>query len=407
MLDRRPDAAARRQGLDQRPVDRMADDQQRRHAALEIVLGDERLEDAHFGRARCLRRRLVLVAACRKRRGLDRDRVLDVLREVRPIAQVAAAANHRQIDAGAAAVDLDREHVGVDDAAAGVVLDRLLVQHARQRADPVADLGRLLELQRLGALQHLGLERIHQLLLLALQEALGVGDVLGVVLDRDVVDARPRAALDLVQQARPGAVGEHRVLAGAQVKHLLHQLDRILHRPGGRERAEVAVLLVDRAAVVGDARIAPRFDLQIGIALVVDEADVEARRQRLDQVVLEQQRLGLGAHDGRLHAGDARDHVAGPDRAFAAGVAFREVARDALLQLARLADVEHATARRRRTGRRRAGSAAPRLQPRGARGQLARPSSPGRSTVASSPINDCAAPCSTLRVAPHGDVGLR
>ena len=226
-------------------------------------------------------------------------------------------------------------------APAGVVLDRLLVQHARQRADLVPDLGRLLELQRLGARHHLRLQRIHQLLLLALQEALGVGDVARVVVGRDVVDARARAALDLVEQARPGAVGEHRVLAGAQVEHLLDQLDRVLHRPGGRERAEVAVLLVDRAAVVGDARKAVRLDLQVRIALVVDEADVEARRQRLDQVVLEQQRLGLRAHHRRLHAGDPRDHVAGPDRAFAAGVALGEVARDALLQVARLADVEH------------------------------------------------------------------
>ena len=32
--------------------------------------------------------------------------------------------------------------------------------------------------------------------------------------------------------------------------------------------------------------------------------------ERLDQVVLEQQRLGLGAHDRGLHARDARDHVA-------------------------------------------------------------------------------------------------
>jgi hypothetical protein len=36
-----------------------------------------------------------------------------------------------------------------------------------------------------------------------------------------------------------------------------------------------------------------RLDLQVRVALVVDEADVEARRQRLDEVVLEQQRLGL------------------------------------------------------------------------------------------------------------------
>ena len=96
------------------------------------------------------------------------DRVLDVLRKVGPVAEVAAAAHHRQVDAGAAAVDLDREDVGVLRRHAGVVLDRLLVQHARQRADLVADLGRLLELQRLGARHHLRLQRVHQLLLLAL-----------------------------------------------------------------------------------------------------------------------------------------------------------------------------------------------------------------------------------------------
>jgi hypothetical protein len=264
-----------------------------------------------------------------------------MLRKIGPIAEVASATNHRQVDAGAAAVDLDREDVGVDRPSAGVVLDRLLVQDARQRADLVPDLGRLLELQRVGARHHLRLQRVHQLLLLALQEALGVGDVARVVLGRDVVDAGARAALDLVQQARPRPVGEHRVLAGAQVEHLLDQLDRVLHRPGGRKRAEVAVLLVDRAAVVGDARKAMRLDLEIGIALVVDEADVEARRQRLDQVVLEQQRLGFGAHHRRLHAADPDHHVAGPDRAFAAGVALGEVARDALLEVACLADVEH------------------------------------------------------------------
>ena len=69
--------------------------------------------------------------------GGDVDRAVDVLGEVRPVAEMAPAAHHRQVDAGAAAVDLDGEDVGVDGAAAGVVLDRLLVQHARERADPV------------------------------------------------------------------------------------------------------------------------------------------------------------------------------------------------------------------------------------------------------------------------------
>jgi hypothetical protein len=135
----------------------MADDQQRRHAALEIVLGDECLEDAHFGGSRRLgRRRVALVGARRQRRRLDGDRVLDVLREGRPISEVAAAAHHRQVDAGAAAVDLDPEHIGVDDARrccprppAGA--GRAPASRSGCPARPPA------ELQRLGARHHLRL----------------------------------------------------------------------------------------------------------------------------------------------------------------------------------------------------------------------------------------------------------
>jgi hypothetical protein len=80
-----------------------------------------------------------------------------------------------------------------------------------------------------------------------------------------------------------------------------------------------------------------RRDLQVGVALVVAKQDVVARLERLDQVVLEQQRLGLGAHHGGLHARDLRDHVADAR----AAVALLEVVGNALLQVARLAHVEH------------------------------------------------------------------
>jgi hypothetical protein len=46
-------------------------------------------------------------------------------------------------------------------------------------------------------------------------------------------------------------------------------------------------------------------DLQVRVALVVAEQDVESRVQRLDEVVLEQQRLGLGAHHRGLQPRDA------------------------------------------------------------------------------------------------------
>jgi hypothetical protein len=77
-------------------------------------------------------------------------------------------------------------------------------------------------------------------------------------------------------------------------------------------------------------------DLQIRIALVVAEQDVELGVQRLDEVVFQQQRLGLGAHHRGLHAGDLADHVADAGAAMVLG----EVARYAPLQVARLAHIQ-------------------------------------------------------------------
>ncbi len=282
-------------------------------------------------------------------------------REVGAVAEVAAAAHHGQVDAGAAAGHLGGQDIDVLVAGRqAAYLHRLLVQHARQRADAVAQLGRLLELQRLGPAHHLRLQVVDHGLRLAEQETLGIAHVACVVVAADQSHARPRAALDLVQQARPRAVVEHRVLAGAQAEHLLHELDRLLHRPGVGVGAEIAVLAIDGAAEIGHARVGwsqrghviagarpggtcgglagtRAGDLQIGVALVVAEQDVEPRRKRLDEVILEQQRLGLAAHDGGLQPRDAADHVADAR----AVVILVQVAGDTLLQVACLADVEH------------------------------------------------------------------
>ena len=58
----------------------------------------------------------------------------------------------------------------------------------------------------------------------------------------DPSDTRRRAALDLVQQAGPRAVGEHGVGAGAQQEHPLHRGHCLVHRPGGGERSPIAPL---------------------------------------------------------------------------------------------------------------------------------------------------------------------
>jgi hypothetical protein len=81
VLHRDAAAASRDKGIDELPVDGVADDEQRRRRGVEIVPGDERLEDADLGRLRHLVDELLGV-----------DRLGDVLREVRSVAEMAAPA---------------------------------------------------------------------------------------------------------------------------------------------------------------------------------------------------------------------------------------------------------------------------------------------------------------------------
>jgi hypothetical protein len=114
-------------------------------------------------------------------------------------------------------------------------------------------------------------------------------------------------------------------------------MDALAHRLGVGEGAEIARALVEAAAVEGDARTGVGRQLDVGIGLVVAEEDVVLRRQALDEVVLEDQRLGLGARGGHLDAGHLPHHE--PDAR--AQVGFLEIGGDALLQVLGLADVEH------------------------------------------------------------------
>jgi hypothetical protein len=81
-------------------------------------------------------------------------------------------------------------------------------------------------------------------------------------------------------------------------------------------------------------RLAGQADVRI--ALVVAEEDVVARLLRLDEVVLEQQRLALGARHRRFDSHHLREHHRDPRFVRA----LLEIARHALLQVARLADVK-------------------------------------------------------------------
>ena len=332
------------QCVHQRLVHRHAGDQQGRHRHADVMLGDEGFQNQCLYRARhrhgmgCGFVRAITTLFLKHSGG-----ILYVHGEVRSVAQVAATAHHGQVDAGAAALHTHGQNVHV------FVVCRfngLLVQHTRQRLDLVAHFGRLLKFEPVGVRHHARLQGLQQFLGFAPQQGLSVRHIGRVGLGRDQIHARPGAALDLVQQAGPRSVGKHRVFASAQPEHFLQKLNALLHRPGAGVRAKVAVLFVHRPTVVRHARKDLPWrvasgpgragDLEVRVALVVAEQDVELGVQRLDQVVFQQQRLGLGAHHRGLHAHDLADHVANAR----AAMVLLEVARYPALEVERLAHVQ-------------------------------------------------------------------
>ena len=121
------------------------------------------------------------------------------------------------------------------------------------------------------------------------------------------------------------------------MKDLLQHLDALAHRPGTWIGPKALRPPVEPAPVIGHLRKAVIADAQVRVALVVTEQDVVARPQRLDEVVLQQQRLGLRADGGGVDAHDARHHP-GDART---GQVLAEVRTHPLAQVTRLADVHH------------------------------------------------------------------
>ena len=154
-----------------------------------------------------------------------------------------------------------------------------------------------------------------------------------------------------MQQARPRAAFEQRSRARAQQERALQRGDGAVDRPDRGERPVIVALARARAAMLEDLRRPViRRDEDVGKRLVVAQQHVEARPQPLDQVGLEQQRLGLGRGRDEFDRRGRRDHAR--DARVVAG--RPRIGEDALLDVLRLADVEHVAAAHRSCDRRRA-----------------------------------------------------
>ena len=270
--------------------------------------------------------------------------------EIRTVAQVAAAAHHGQIDTGFASLNHHRQDIHI---AVVHCVHRLLVQDFGQSADLVAHFSGLLELQALCMGQHALFHRLHHIVGVALQKLTGTLHITLVVLKTDHAHAGCRAALDLVQQTWTVAVAKYRVLAGTQAKYFLNQLNGFAYRPHAGVRTKVIVVLVNRAAVIhhpwrcfgmrvtqciGSALLGAG-DFQIGVALVVPKQDVVARLEGLDEIVFQQQGLGLGTHHRGFKTGNFAHHVTNTG----ATMVFLEIAADAFFKVVGFAHIQHLT----------------------------------------------------------------
>ena len=121
---------------------------------------------------------------------------------------------------------------------------------------------------------------------------------------------------------------------------LPEHLERRADPLGVAVRAEVRpVAAVALAGEVDPREVLVERDRDVRVRLVVAQPDVEPRLVLLDEVLLGEQRLGLGVDDQRLDLVDHVDQIPAP-----ACARVREMRRDPLADRVGLADVDHLAA---------------------------------------------------------------
>jgi len=228
--------------------------------------------------------------------------------------------------------------------------DLLLLDNRLHGLDLVAPLGGVLEAHIRCGLGHLALQVLDQIPGAAFEKVLEGARLRLVIVLGNRAHARPRAAVDVVFQARlveeyfrvaPGAAAPATVVhqgAGAHLEDLLGHAHGLAHLARARERPEVGRFVALGGADFEQGReLLVERELKVRVPLVVLEPDVEVRLVHLDQVVFENQGFFLGARHDDLEVGDELDHLARKDRVPAI---LSEIRAHAAPQAARLADVD-------------------------------------------------------------------
>ena len=222
-----------------------------------------------------------------------------VVEAVALVADQLAAAHEQDLDFDQPALAVQAEDVLIGAERGG---DLLFFRGLGHRPDLVAQPRRGLEAQRLRRGGHARFEFIDELRALAFEQQQRVLDLGTVVGGIDRQRARAETALDLIFQARPGAVTEHAVRTRPQRKDLADGFQRVLDRGARMERPEIFGAVFDHLARQQQPRPrVPLRQLDVPVRGIVLEADVVAGLELLDQRVFEQQRLFFVPGDQRLH----------------------------------------------------------------------------------------------------------
>jgi hypothetical protein len=148
----------------------------------------------------------------------------------------------------------------------------------------------------------------------------------------------------LIWYSRQGRVRLSKVASEQflQQEDLLQLVECPVDRACAREGTEILALLLLRAPVFLDLRKPVRAaDQDVGEAFVVAQKHVVLRLELLDEVLLQQQRLGFRPRRQEHHRRGFPDHP-GDARAVSGGLG---VGRHPLFQRPRLADIEHSALR--------------------------------------------------------------
>ena len=127
-------------------------------------------------------------------------------------------------------------------------------------------------------------------------------------------------------------------VAGTQRVVLPEELQKVVGVRDRAVRSEIGAVPPVYAAGEKDLREVVVRDDDPRIGLGVLQQDVVARLVLLDEIVLQQQRVGLGVHNGELRVGDLRDQNPG---LHVQPLRRHEVLRHPLVQILGLAHINH------------------------------------------------------------------